>query len=336
MKESKVLYLLDGVEDFLTNSARIHKRNLMFFSSACLTISFLGQGKVFDSVLGFKFEGSSVTSNQILFILIIATLYELIVLWCHYGLCKTHWIGGNLARKINAEEKRKTNEPDKFKGNISVGLLMSNCEIDEFENKVKDIECEIESGAKDIIKKLDLFNERIEKINEKTLDDNCFDKMELAAEKIRHINDLDPRTDKGDYSQSYLGFLTDIKSEYESFLFSVQGSSQEVNRKNEIIKSSTDEIVKIINNPQSNAIKEISSVREKISHLENQFNSIQIGSLRFVILDFIIPTVFCIMSLSAGVSSILTPKSIDNINSQVSTKLVEVREYINNIDVPKK
>lgn len=101
---SQHIYIMDGVEDYLTESAKKHKRNLMYlaFFILILTSFTLFNGElVFKSAFGFTFksEDAGINSALILMTASIACGYQMLMLLYYKKICNSHYFGDKLTRK---------------------------------------------------------------------------------------------------------------------------------------------------------------------------------------------------------------------------------------------
>jgi len=115
--ESKI-YILNGVEDYLTESAKKHKRNLMFLAFFIMTltaISLLNGDLIFKSAFGFSIQaakGEGINSSIFLIIASIACVYEIMMLLIYKKQCDSHFFG----KQLNRTDKTGSSEQlDNFK-----------------------------------------------------------------------------------------------------------------------------------------------------------------------------------------------------------------------------
>lgn len=130
--DPQTIYLLDGVEDYLTESAKKHKRNLIYASFICATLSVLGIGQTFKSIFGFQLT-TPISNDSLLLLLSLTCVYEIIMLISYWSHCRSHWFGKNLQRKFESDGMNRTGV-EKFKANIELshhinGSQLSNREV---------------------------------------------------------------------------------------------------------------------------------------------------------------------------------------------------------------
>lgn len=98
------IYILSGVEDYLTESAKKHKRNLMFlaFFVGTLTATSLLYGDiVFKSAFGFSIDyknGEGINASTFLAFASVACIYEIFMLSIYKKQCDSHYFGKQLNR----------------------------------------------------------------------------------------------------------------------------------------------------------------------------------------------------------------------------------------------
>ncbi|HIF5825744.1 TPA: hypothetical protein ACX3FA_001484 [Vibrio parahaemolyticus] len=98
------IYILGGVEDYLTEAAKKHKRNLMFlafFVSTLTSISLLNGELIFKSAFGFSIESvksEGINSSILLAVASIACIYEVMMLLLYKKQCDSHYFGKQLNR----------------------------------------------------------------------------------------------------------------------------------------------------------------------------------------------------------------------------------------------
>jgi|GEM_PF-3589522 len=89
------IFILDGVEDYLTESAKKYKRNLMATSFAIVTLIYLSstnENISFTSIFGFGLS-KGVDLSFIIITLTIACTYQLVMLYISIDNCKSRFIG---------------------------------------------------------------------------------------------------------------------------------------------------------------------------------------------------------------------------------------------------
>ena len=102
-RENYKIYILGGVEDYLTEAAKKHKRNLMFlafFVASLTAITLLSGELVFKSAFGFSVESQSEGFNSSILLIVasFACLYEVIMLFLYKQQCDSHYFGKQLNR----------------------------------------------------------------------------------------------------------------------------------------------------------------------------------------------------------------------------------------------
>ncbi|PST95705.1 hypothetical protein C9I87_08625 [Photobacterium iliopiscarium] len=94
-KEPAPIYFLSGVEDYLTESAKKYKRNLLYSSGIIVVLTIMkcfGDIDSFDSFLGFRTK-ESVPIEFIISIVVVVCIYELFMLSIYRRVCDCHWFG---------------------------------------------------------------------------------------------------------------------------------------------------------------------------------------------------------------------------------------------------
>ncbi|MDF5472875.1 hypothetical protein P3695_20190 [Vibrio parahaemolyticus] len=116
-RENFKIYILGGVEDYLTEAAKKHKRNLMFlafFVASLTAITLLSGELVFKSAFGFSVESQSegINSSILLIVASFACLYEVIMLFLYKQQCDSHYFG----KQLNRTDRQGSSEQlDNFK-----------------------------------------------------------------------------------------------------------------------------------------------------------------------------------------------------------------------------
>lgn len=101
---SHKVYILGGVEDYLTEAAKKHKRNLMFLAFFVVTLtslSLLSGELIFKSAFGFSIESEKsegINSSILLIVASLACLYEVVMLLLYKKQCDSHYFGKQLNR----------------------------------------------------------------------------------------------------------------------------------------------------------------------------------------------------------------------------------------------
>ncbi|MDH5915067.1 hypothetical protein [Vibrio splendidus] len=121
------IYFASGVEDYLTDSAKKHRRNLMYASFVVLVLSIFNldiipvPAKEFSSLFGFKLVDSSAAqqshevnslSTGIPFTVVIGfmslvSFWETIMLFSYQKLCESHWFGDSVTKGIDENGKKE-------------------------------------------------------------------------------------------------------------------------------------------------------------------------------------------------------------------------------------
>ncbi|HCG8740306.1 TPA: hypothetical protein NJ565_000241 [Vibrio parahaemolyticus] len=144
--EEKHVFILSGVEDYLTESAKKYKRNLMYCTFLILTLSLLEQ---LDYVSGFKSLLGITVSKEVPIDLVIGIIsivcaYELTMLASYFDVCESHWFGREFLGKKNEGNEAKVVYFEKELRNVSYDfesletILSSDFNVQEAFNDVLD------------------------------------------------------------------------------------------------------------------------------------------------------------------------------------------------------
>ncbi|EHH2490357.1 hypothetical protein J7X65_000995 [Vibrio parahaemolyticus] len=100
-KEKNNIYILSGVEDYLTESAKKYKRNLMYCIFLIITLSLfkhLDLVKSFKSILGFSInEDEGIPVDLVIALISGVCVYEFSMLITYKKTCDSHWFGKRLS-----------------------------------------------------------------------------------------------------------------------------------------------------------------------------------------------------------------------------------------------
>ncbi len=216
----KDMYFLSGVEDYLTESAKKYKRNLMYTLTAVLVLSFCKYYNLVDSfttLLGFRVNGDKgIAIEFVLFLLSIVCFYELLMLVLSKKQCDSHWFGkGMLTRK-----NKKEDDDSEFEG------LKKQIEQIKYSFKSKDeilseIE-EVSSGVEYIIdERLDVlscslmtFREKMEQIGGQAI--NAINTGDLSPEKAKAFEENSKSQEVERFVNEYSGLLNGTSYNKES------------------------------------------------------------------------------------------------------------------------
>lgn len=106
------LYIMGGIDEYLVNSAKIHKRNLIYSSFLLLNFSIFGffLDIKFSSFFGFKFS-QDLSYKFLVIVLLMVVLYEMVLLFLYKNDCDRQWFGKNITKNndYTSEFKHKIN-----------------------------------------------------------------------------------------------------------------------------------------------------------------------------------------------------------------------------------
>lgn len=129
-REDYNLYMLNGVEDYLTESAKKYRRNLLYASSLLLSLAILHHFKMLpsselSSLFGIKFvtpngsEESGIKIDIVIAILCIVCLWEMVMFGLSKKVCDSHWVGERLHKeKLVSVSSLEFQEPEIIRSDI--------------------------------------------------------------------------------------------------------------------------------------------------------------------------------------------------------------------------
>ncbi|CAH7279452.1 membrane hypothetical protein [Vibrio chagasii] len=318
------LYVASGGDDFLTTSAKIHKRNLMYSALLCIVISIIGYDKTFDSIFGFKIsDDNGIPSVSIITILVTICFYELISLCSYFKLCRSLW----LWRDVNSDKKEGDVINNKsISESLKIGLFMYDADAKKLERFITRITSESLSTYR-IYKKI---QENTNKYVVYSKDDGygfAVDKDKINESEII-LNQILDAIKSGDNEGAIKGLVNDKIEKYINHRIAHDQLIQDVD--NNII------------NLKSEIEKELKSIQTFLTRLNNstdkliyQFENIQAGYKRYIIMDFIVPSSFGLVAILIGFLSIynsnlsiidVIPDYISNYYEHIINKTAEVFE----------
>ncbi len=86
------IYILTGSDGFLTNSAKVYRRNLMYITMISFSLVYVGYDREIKSIFGISFE-EAMMINDFIPLLVAAIIYELVMLFTQLGECRSRWYG---------------------------------------------------------------------------------------------------------------------------------------------------------------------------------------------------------------------------------------------------
>lgn len=120
-KVERGIYVLSGVEDYLTEGAKKYKRNLMYSMFLIYVFSFIKTFNFsdgFTSIFGFALDGNKkIPIELIIGGLTLVCMYELIMLTSYVKVCNSHWFGKGLLK--NKEGNNDTSEVKVFEAKFN-------------------------------------------------------------------------------------------------------------------------------------------------------------------------------------------------------------------------
>ncbi|MCS0138663.1 hypothetical protein NDJ13_09595 [Vibrio alginolyticus] len=285
------LHVATGGDDFLTTSAKIHKRNLMYSALLCVVVSIVFYDENFDSVFGFKISGDSgIPSITIISILLVVCIYELISLILYFKLCRALWLwrGQNSDREDDVRDYNSTTEI------IKIGLFMYEKDKKRLDNSIKRLNREllntyrIYSGIKRDMNRYIVYEKNDGYGN--VIDLETLKGIDLIVDSlIKEIN-----VEKNDKLER------PINDKIESYIrhrYKYEQLNKEIESNFLAIKKEIEDNTVTLNG----FIKRLSDKNDK---LISKFEKTQAGYIRYIMMDFLIPSIFAIFAIYIGIVSI--------------------------------
>ncbi|MFH4543403.1 hypothetical protein [Vibrio alginolyticus] len=316
----KNIYILGGVEDFLTTTARIHKRNLLYSSLICLMVSLIAYNKSFDSIFGFKVTGDEISADIIILMLIVVCCYEFLSLWQCLKTCKSHWQGESLLNLINSESESK--EPDRFKKLISASLLIDEDDKNKFSKEITDQVEEMGVQIRIANELASHFTKSLEDLTSeyaKAAVKHTNQQRQLVEISVRDNREYVPDSMKENFDQECyrVGKVFSKISDKLTYIDHMYESHREVAKVVEKIKICSTDWEKNIEN-------KLSCLGEKSEEVKNILHSINGTYSRQVQIHFIIPTIIFFISFSFGIVALNYPVECEWVNNlfiEITSKL---------------
>lgn len=280
----KSISFATGGGDYLPDSAKVHKRNLMYASLVCIIIATIGHNKSFESVFGFKLTEGGIQSSYIISILAVICIYELISLNLYIKDCKSSWFCRNL-----------DNEKSDFKDNIEIGIFMYEDDIERIENK-------IDRTIKNAMARYRLYKKLLESANDCVI----YRKSEAVVEEgheavIEHITSaLEGLRDSEGFENNELLRTVDqrITNHHNIHRYrneTINDILSEYNAFQSLLDSRFDDIKGLLER-----------IEKSTNNLSSQVVRLQAGDNRYMFMDFIFPSIFGILAITVSFISLLS------------------------------
>ncbi|WP_146449953.1 hypothetical protein [Vibrio kanaloae] len=304
------IYILDGVEDFLTNAAKVHKRNLMYSSLIGFAVAVLGHDRSVNALFGFRLTGEGIPVNHILPFILLVCFYEIFMLWSYKDLCKSQWIGEKLENKIKKE-------PNSYRRKFETGFTISNGHLQHINREVKfgiykslanyQVYMKLSEKMADEFRNQD---KEVYKSNQKKL-------IEDAETIIEHI--------KKHHHSSIPAILQPLESSIKNFRDHTYCMSEKCN-----------EFISCANESHSEYEKWRRIVQRELDDLKNNSDEIitllkgmQGSYRRFMFVDIILPISFGTVVILISTFSILSPDGFGYVKSGIEQDIGQIRIDVN-------
>ncbi|HCE2582320.1 TPA: hypothetical protein NKQ43_002600 [Vibrio parahaemolyticus] len=323
--DPKNITIVTGVEQFLTDTARTHKRNLLYTTFILASIIWLIGNKKVNSAFGFNVEGG-IDTKDIISVIAVVVIYELFMLWFYYKDCKCQWFGMSIGQK---------GELPKFKENIEQIKVNLECKF-----TVPDIEryTIAGSGIADIID------------YEKKYLDNLVDewkKQNVVSTYHEMTNHID------NFIQIYKDiYELAFKDANENNFNRLLGAEINLSRAAVTLKRNADDFQRITRpyegrdkllnkfsfNFESTKVQ-LAKIKQTLTKLETatdnlsrQLFSLQRGYMRYKRVDFILPTVFSIVVLASAICQIFDISALDYLEKIFQFLTLKFLQLINSFN----
>ncbi|EGQ8300065.1 hypothetical protein QPI28_000614 [Vibrio parahaemolyticus] len=309
--DPKNITIVTGVEQFLTDTARTHKRNLLYTTLILASIIWLIGNKKVNSAFGFNVEGG-IDSKDIISIIAVVVIYELFMLWFYYKDCKCQWFGMSIGQK---------GELPKFKESIEQIKVNLECTF-----TVPDIERYTIEGSR-IVEIINHEKEHLEKLVDEWKKQNV---VSTYHEMTEYIDDF-----VREYTKMYeLANKECIENNFGS-LMSAEGR---LRKAAEALKINANEFYHITRPDNERerlqqrffdnlymTEQELKKIEQNLTELETATNnisrqlfSLQRGYTRYKRVDFILPTVLSIVVLCAAICQVFDISALEFLESILS------------------
>ncbi|MDQ2216408.1 hypothetical protein [Vibrio parahaemolyticus] len=275
-QEEKELVVLSGVEDYLTESAKKYKRNLMYSMLIIFTLTLINSSKLIDStgftsLFGFQLNGKDVVPFYIVIaVLTVVCLYECVMLFTYKEVCDNHWFGNGFIKNVS--------EPNETKK-----------ESRRFEERIKLINYEFQS-EQEIKRRFEQQAEEIKQIIENKLFPDLDSVVELRLSELQQIKGAFYRQ-KGAGSSTELietNYENQVREKYEDIINSLERYLQfTINSRKRIVKC----IVKENECWKRNIANQIQKNIKVHNELSNQINKLTRPYGRIVFVEFWMPLI---------------------------------------------
>ncbi|EMK6986056.1 hypothetical protein ACOJUY_001350 [Vibrio alginolyticus] len=300
--------IVTGVDGFLTEAARTHKRNLLYATLVLASFIWIVGDQNIKSAFGFTVKEGIETKN-IIAVITVVVIYELIMLWFYYKDCKCQWFGMSMGKKGELPKFKESTE--QIKVNLECTFTVPDIEQYTVEGSkvIKIIECEkkhlenlvaewkkqcVVSAYKEMFDAIDTFNQEYKKKHE-VANKDCLEQgwggLIGAEGRLRKVAER--------LHEQVLNFdsVTRPDHERDTLLGNFMGSLNNTERG---LKTLVDHIAKL------------ETEARKVSR---QLVSLQRGYQRYKRVDFLFPTVFSIVILLISICQIFDIPALEFLES---------------------
>ncbi|MEC6814452.1 hypothetical protein VXS05_05190 [Photobacterium toruni] len=319
------IYILDGVEDYLTNGAKTHKRNLMYAVFLCITLAIFGINHSYSSIFGFRLENeSNISNNIILSLVMVVCFYESVMLLFYMKHCNSQWFGKsfNYNENIKNDNEYSESQMEKFKGEVKNQIYFDKNIITILDTDIDSSLKRAENEYNILMKIISTYYENIKS----EYDDNKsyklpnLDTLTSAVENrlnaLKYGDGISERTSSEcllkEIKKLY-NFPNETTKNLSEALFSFEG----------LLKSDIDKIKKT-NDVWKYEIKEKINTIEKVNtSILKILNDVKRAPFQFKLLEIYIPILFSVIALFLGSQSIFNPDYITSKKDIISNFIVK-------------
>ncbi|MEZ8060450.1 hypothetical protein [Vibrio splendidus] len=281
------VYFVGDVSEFLTDDAKVHKRNLMYVSVILLAFSYAIGVNSIKSAFGFEFD-QPISAVTCVFILNLVVAYELFMLLEKFSDCKLQWFYQTLDEKGKLPRLKETVE--KFQKTFPAST--EHLKVRTF--NIKSITSEIERSQDNLQSAKEEWSNSGIKNEINILEGKINDFSDLLTEfrdKIKSIDDEATRIDLSDRLDCLKGYHQVV----ESLEASIRNINSHLSYDYLSISETNDNLKKIASeiDDYGKKIDELHIIKDE---LVTQLSAKKRGLMRKVTIHFIIPT------LSAGIA----------------------------------
>lgn len=295
--DPKNITIVTGVDGFLTEAARTHKRNLLYATLVLASFIWIVGDQSIRSAFGFAVKEGIETKN-IIAVITVVVIYELIMLWFHYKDCKCQWFGMSMDKK---------GELPKFKESTKQIKVNLECTF-----TVPDIERYTVEGSK-VIEIIEFEKKYLEKLVVEWKKQNVVSAYREMCDVIDKFNQ--------EYKKKYEVANKDCLEQGWGGLMGAEGRLKNVAQRLqeqvlhfESVTRPDHELDRLLGNftgVLNGTESELKTIADNIVQLETetrkvsrQFVSLQRGYQRYKRVDFLFPTVFSVVILFVSMCQI--------------------------------